>query len=462
MGASQRVVQLDHSMELFGSWSACDKLGMRASAVAVVAAAVALASTIIPCSRSRADAPPAPKRVVVRAARLLDVKSGRIVRDGAVVVTDGLIVAVGANVAVPAGATVIDLGDATLLPGLIDCHTHVMARIADGADGYVVNLATKSQAFRALEGAANARAILRSGFTSVRDVESEGAGYADVALRDAIEQGLVEGPRMMVATRGIAAVGSYHPFGVAPELAGRFPTGAQLVSGADETRRAAREQLGFGADLIKIYADWEQPTLTVDELRAAVDEAHKQHKKVAAHADSIAGIRNAIAAGADSIEHGTDADAATLALMKQKNVTWVPTRAVFAEMLAKAPGPQARTWLTKLVERGKQNLATARKLGVRIAAGYDATSPEQQGRSARELVELHRLGLPALDVIRAATVNAAELLGRADRLGALEAGHAADVIAVAGDPLADIGELERVRFVMKGGVVVENSLPTKR
>ena len=226
-------------------------------------------------------------------------------------------------------------------------------------------------------------------------------------------------------------------------------------------RRAAREQLGHGADLLKIYADWDAATFTVDELRAAVEEAHKHGKKVAAHAETPAGIRNALTAGVDSIEHGSDADLATLQLMKQKNVVWVPTRAGFTAELAKATNPRARTYLQALVNRGRDNLATARRIGLRFAAGFDAASADTQGHSARELIELHRLGVPALEAIRAATTTAAALLGR-DRLGSLEKGHAADVIAVAGNPLADIGELERVRFVMKSGVVVENSLAPKR
>ncbi|HEY2746941.1 MAG TPA: amidohydrolase family protein [Polyangia bacterium] len=420
-----------------------------ARSIASLALAVALIGRALP---ARADGV-----VVLRAARMLDVRAGKLVHDAVVIVDGDKIRAAGARLQPPAGSRVIDLGNATLLPGLIDCHSHLMARIPDEPDGYVLNLATKSQAFRALEGAANARATLHAGFTSVRDVESEGSGYADGALRDAIYQGLVEGPRMMVSTRGIAATGAYHPFFVSPDLAD-FPTGAQMVTGADEARRAAREQLGHGADLLKVYADWETPTLTVEELRAVVEEAHKQGKKVAAHADSVIGIANALAAGADSIEHAADGDRSSMALIKSKGAFWVPTRAAFAEARAKAKIPGAIAWLDAVIERGRKNLQIARQLGVKIASGYDASSADAQGHNAREIVELHRLGLPALDAIRAATLWAAELLGRPGLVGALERDHFADVIAVSGDPLADVGELERVKFVMKGGVVVKDEL----
>jgi len=225
----------------------------------------------------------------------------------------------------PRNAQVIDLGSATVLPGLIDCHTHLMLREPEGPNSYVLNLVTKSEAFRALEGAADARVTLEAGFTTVRDVENEGSWYADVALRDAINQGLVEGPRMQVATRGIAAVGQYNPFGVSPDLRA-FPTGAQMVSGVEDVRRAVREQIGYEADLIKLYADWRNPTLTVEEMRVAVEEAHKAGRKVAAHATTPEGIRNAVTAGVDSIEHGHQADRQGLELMKAKGVYLLPTR----------------------------------------------------------------------------------------------------------------------------------------
>jgi len=267
--------------------------------------------------------------ILLKAGRVLDVKTGRYLEAAGIFIEDDRIreVARAADLEAraPKGTTVLDLGgSATVLPGLIDCHTHLMARIPGSPDGYVLNLATKSQAFRALEGAADARATLQAGFTTVRDVESEGSGYSDVALRDAINEGLVEGPRMQVATRAIAAVGQYPPFGVSPDLRD-FPTGAQMISGAEEARRAVREQIGQGADLIKVYADWFRPTLTVEEISIIVEEAHKAGRKVAAHATSAEGQRNAILAGVDSIEHGHGADRQDLELMKDKGVYWVPT-----------------------------------------------------------------------------------------------------------------------------------------
>jgi len=265
------------------------------------------------------------KIIALRASRMLDVKSGSMVHDAVLLIQDEKITAAGASLKIPAGAEVVDLGNATLLPGLIDCHTHLMARMSDDdPQSYGLSLLTKSQAFRALEGAADARITLRAGFTAVRDVESEGSGYADIALRDAINQGLVEGPRMQVATRGIAAIGRYFPFHISPDLPD-FPTGAQMISGPEEARRAAREQIGHGANLLKVYADWGVPTLTLEEIRPIVEEAHKAKIKVAAHADSPDGIRNALTAGVDSIEHGHQADRSSFELMKQKNAFWVPT-----------------------------------------------------------------------------------------------------------------------------------------
>src|SRR5579863_3677655 len=411
------------------------------------------------CTMASAQQSAPSKIVAVRASRMLDVNSGSIVHEAVILIQDEKITAAGPSLKIPAGAEVMDLGDAMLLPGLIDCHTHLMARMSDDPQGYGLSLLTKSQAFRALEGAADARVTLRAGFTAVRDVESEGSGYADVALRDAINQGLVEGPRMQVATRGIAAVGKYFPFDISPDLVD-FPTGAQMISGPEEARRAAREQIGHGANLLKVYADWGTPTLTVDEIRPIVEEAHKAKIKVAAHADSPEGIRNALTAGVDSIEHGHRADRSSFELMKEKNAFWVPTIGHYFYAVGTAKSPQTHKYMQETLQRTRQNISTARELGVKIANGFDPASAEEHGKNAREIIAMTKLGLSPLEAIRSATANASELMGWQDKIGSIETGKYADIIAVSGDPIADIGELGHVQFVMKGGVVVKNEYAT--
>jgi imidazolonepropionase-like amidohydrolase len=418
--------------------------------ILILAALIAaLPSTVFAQTQSTENSARA-EQTVIRAARLLDVKSGTLINNAAVLIEGERIKAVGAGLTIPAGAKVIDLGDLTLLPGLIDCHTHLLS----SQDGdYGTMLLTKSQAYRALEGASNARRTLLAGFTAVRDVENEGAAYADVALRDAINRGLVEGPRMKVATRAIAAVGQYYPFGVSADLPD-FPRGAQMISGVEEARRAVREQLGNGADLIKVYADWEYPTLTLEELRVIVEETHKAGRRVAAHAATNEGIRNALNAGVDSIEHGFGADRKTLEMMKQKGVWLVPTQGPIINLLAEAKDERSRRSLHDLLAEIRQVLKTARELGVKIANGYDASAAH--GTNAREIVALPTAGFTNLESIRAATMSAAELLGWQDSIGSLEAGKFADIIAVQGNPLSDIKQLEHVLFVMKGGVIVKD------
>src|SRR5579864_5595315 len=278
-----------------------------------------------------AQSPSAPHpaaSVVVKAAKALDVRKGAYIENAALWIEGDRIKEVGRvsdiQAHAPKTSKIFDLAGATIFPGLIDCKTHTMPPSRESDNGYLLNLATKSQAFRALEGAYNARITLDAGYTTIRDVENEGSDYDDVALRDAIRQGLAVGPRMQVATRAIAAVGQYNPFGVSPDLT-NFPTGAQMVSGVEDARRAVREQLGNGANLIKVYADWDNPTLTIEEMRVIVEEAHKQKRKVAAHATTPEGIKNAITAGVDSIEHGHEANREDLEMMKAKGVFLVPT-----------------------------------------------------------------------------------------------------------------------------------------
>ena len=413
--------------------------------------------------------PKATEATIVRAAKLLDVRKGVYLENAAVLIEGEHIKEVGPASAIqahaPKDAKLIDLGPATILPGLIDCHTHIMARIPKGPDGYILNLATKSQAFRALEGAYNARITLEAGYTTIRDVESEGAGYADVALRDAINQGLAVGPRMLVATRAIAAVGQYNPFGVSPDLT-NFPTGAQMVSGVEEARRAAREQIGNGADLIKVYADWSEPTLTVDEIRVVVEEAHRHHRKVAAHATTPEGIKNAVTAGVDSIEHGHRADREALEMMKARGTFLVPTVGgidLSIEAHKNEPvTPERQQQREEFLKGIQEEIQIARSLGVKIAAGFDAASADRQGRNAAELVAMTRRGLTPLEAIQAATINAAELLGWPDKVGAIEPNYYADLIAVDGDPMKDITILQTVNFVMKDGTVIKNSIASPR
>ena len=427
----------------------------------VVVAVLSCLSTFV---QSQSELAP-PASVVVKAAKVLDVRKGSYVENAAIWIEGDRIKEVGPAAEVqgraPKNAKVIDLGHAIALPGLIDCHTHIMARIPRGDNGYIINLATKSQAFRALEGAYNARITLEAGYTTIRDVESEGSEYADVALRDAILQGLAAGPRMQVSTRAIAAVGQYNPFGVSPDLKD-FPTGAQMISGPEEARRAVREQIGHGADLIKVYADWEHPTLTVEEMRIIVEEAHKQKLKVAAHATTPEGIKNALTAAVDSIEHGHGINREDLEMMKAQGTFLVPTIGVIdldVEASKDKPmSPEQRKRFDAFLKGIEQEVQMAKSLGVKIAAGFDSAEAETQGKNATELASMVKRGMSPTEVIQAATVNASELLSWQDRVGSLEPGHYADVIAVDGDPLKDITVLQHVKFVMKGGEVVKNAV----
>ncbi|WP_394839531.1 amidohydrolase family protein [Pendulispora rubella] len=403
---------------------------------------------------AKAPDPPPGRVRGVRAARMFDAKAGRIVLNVVVRIEGDRIVSVSEGA--PPDPTVVDLGDVTLIPGMIDAHSHVLA---NHEKSYLEMLVEKSESYRTLEGAANARNVLRAGFTTVRDCGNEGLQWADVSLRDAIAKGLVEGPRMFVATRAIAAVGGYMPFGVSPDLA-QPPSGAQFVSGVEEARRAAREQIQHGADLLKLYADFPggpgQPvhtTLSVDEMKAAVDIAHAAGRKVAAHAQSKQGIRNAIAAGVDSIEHGSDADAEILRLMRDRGVFLVPTQAVLTIFLAEAKtGPQ-RDRLIKRVTDGQRLVRAARDSGVKIATGFDAATSKDDGHNAMEAITLVAYGLSPVEALRAATLRGAELVGWDDRIGSIEKGKIADLVAVEGDPTKDIHALGHVTFVMKDGAV---------
>jgi len=410
----------------------------------------------------------------VRCGRLIDVKVGRAVANAVILIENGRITAAGPEVKVPAGARVIDLGSATVLPGLIDAHTHLLLSFdPDNPDDDLVALSALrlGTTRRALLGAANARETLEAGFTTVRDLGNAGRN-GDVALRDAIGKGWVPGPRMQVSTRALSPLG-----GQFEQFATQFPglTADEYaeVTGAEEARRAVRQALVDGATVIKVIVNNSAATLTLDEMRAIVEEAHRSGVKVAAHAIGDEPTRTAAQAGVDSIEHAYVVPDDVLRLMAEKKIYLVPTdfpvdfflRLSRVHLKTPEEEKQARAGLEQTVARSRDRLARAIKAGVPVAAGSDeyyAIPGQTRGETAREMFRAYAAaGMKPLDILRAATVDAATLLGWEKRLGSLEPGKYADLIAVPGDPLEDAGQLEKVGFVMKGGVVVRDAL-TKR
>lgn len=408
---------------------------------------------------------------VIRAGVLIDGKSDKVRHDQIIVIRDNRIESVSdaASAKVPAGATVIDLSKSTVLPGLIDSHTHIFLQGEDPAQGgYDANILSAPLALRAARATVAARRALEQGFTTLRDVETEGAGYGDVGIKQAIERGYIPGPRLFVVTRAISTTGGYPLEGYAPEL--EMPKGAQIIDGPVEARKAAREQLDHGADWIKVYMthrSWvgkngelvSQPTLTLEELRAIVDETHGWGKKVACHAYSGIGLRRALDGGCDSIEHGLDLDDVAISQMLKQGTWYVPTLNVYYTDWSPAGTPDGvRDRLRASVH--EQSFKKALKAGVKVVFGTDMGGIPWTEPIAREFSRMVEFGMPVMDAIESATSRAAVMLEMEGEIGIITPGAYADIIAITGDPLKDIKTLESVQFVMKDGKVFKNDLAT--
>ncbi|WP_229633323.1 Xaa-Pro dipeptidase [Duganella qianjiadongensis] len=394
----------------------------------------------------------------IKAAHMLDVRSGTMM-DSAVILIDGeRITAAGSKLAIPAGAQVIDLGNKTLLPGLIDMHTHLTGDPQDA--GYSV--VAKSVPRMTMTGAKNARLTVQAGFTTVRNLGAE--AYTDIGLRDAINDGEMPGPRIAASGPAMGITGGHCDDTMhAPEYKS---VSLGVADGVDEALKVTRRNIKYGADVIKICAtggvlsfgdDPRTSQYTLEELKAIISDAHRLGRKVAAHAHGGDGIKLAVLAGVDSIEHGSYIDDEGIKLMKEHKTWLVPTLYLGDWLIANA---EAIKLPAPLLEKAKvvlptarQNIARAIKAGVPVAFGTDA-AVYPHGLNGREFAVLVKLGMTPLQAIRSATVNASELLGWADRVGSIEAGKFADIIAVDGDPLKDVTTLERVQWVMKGGAVV--------
>ena len=407
-----------------------------------------------------ANATPA-KRLAIRAGHVIDGKSAKALDNVLILIDGDKITSVTSGGLAPSGVETIDLSKFTVLPGFIDLHTHVLLNGDITAEDYDKQLLKESIPYRAILGARNARIALEHGFTTIRDLETEGAMYADVDVKQAIADGEIPGPRMQVATRAMTPTGMYPLLGYSWEL--KVPTGVQYVDGSDGARKAVREQVMYGADWIKYYSDRKyyfgpdtvlhsMVNFTDEEAKAIVDEAHRLGKKVAAHAIGSDGIAAALRAGVDTIEHGDGLTEPLMDEMARKGTVWVPTVMVGAYV---APG-RGGSW-GKMVEAEKNAFQRALKRNVKIAFGTDVGGFDwREIGQAREFQYYVDYGMLPMEAIQSATSRAAAVLGWSDNLGTIEAGKWADIVAVAGDPLKDITELQRITFVMKSGIVYKS------
>jgi len=403
-----------------------------------------------------ADTPPAPGTTLFRPAAVFDGLVAAPHPGWQVLVRGDRIAAVGPALAAPADARVVDLPGQTLMPGLIEGHGHLFLHPYDEAswDDQVLH---EPLALRTARAVANARATLRAGFTSERDLGTEGAGYADVGLRAAIDQGIVEGPRLSVATRAIVALGAYGPKGFEPGVA--IPQGAEEVSGTNQMIAAVRRQIAAGADWVKLYADYRwrpgeesRATLNADEIAAAVATAHDAGRPVAVHATTLEGMRRAVAGGADTIEHGYGGTPAIFAAMAARRIAFCPTLAA-ADATARYRGWTGSEPAPPAVRASRDAFRAALAAGVPICVGGDV-GVFAHGENAREVELMVAAGLSPARALIAATSGNARWMGVGERLGAVRPGMIADLVAVAGDPTRSIAAIRAVRMVAKGGAIV--------
>jgi imidazolonepropionase-like amidohydrolase len=429
---------------------------LNAVTLPVCRSALLLACAAVCCAALAAETPASV--AAVKAAHMVDVRSGALVDDAVVLISGERITAVGSRLAIPAGATVIDLGNKTLLPGLIDAHTHLTGNPEDAGYSSVGISGPRA----ALTGAKNARLTLKAGFTAARDVGAD--AYADIALRDAINAGDIPGPRIMASGPALGITGGHCDDTMHAPQYNAVALG--VADGVDEVMKRTRQIIKYGADVIKICAtggvlsmgdDPRASQYSFEEMKVIVAEAHRLGRKVAAHAHGGDGIRLAVLAGVDSIEHGSYIDDEGIKLLKEHKTWLVPTLYLGDWLIANA---EAIKLPKPLLEKAKVVLPAARinvgkaiKAGVPIAFGTDA-AVYPHGLNGREFAVLVKLGMTPIQAIRTATLNGSQLLGWADRIGTIESGKFADLIAVDGAPLSDVTTLERVQWVMKGGVVV--------
>ncbi len=430
----------------------------------------ALAALLLCLSASRAlaqDTARAPAATIIKAGRMIDVRKGEVLSDRAILVEGARVKATGPSAEIlssaPQGATIIDLSNATVLPGLIDCHTHVLLQGDITAADYDDQLLKESIPYRTIRATVAAKTALENGFTAIRDLETEGAMFADVDVKRAIARGIIPGPRMFVSTRAFSATGMYPLLGYSWEL--KMPEGVQIVDGPDAIRKAVREQIKYGADWIKFYCDRRyymengklrsKVNFTEEEMAALVGEAHRLDHKVAAHAIGKDGIMAALKAGADTIEHGDGLDEESIDLLNARGAFWCPTIYVGAYVAEGRAAAGAPIW-KELVEVEKKAFGLAVKKGAKIAYGTDVGGFAWTENQAREFAYMVDYGMTPMQAIQSATIVAADLLDQEKNLGAIEPGMFADIVAVNGDPLKDIRVLEHVRFVMKNGKVFKH------